>query len=1104
MEGAQVRVRLLGTFEVDVAGRVIDVGGPRQQAVLALLLVHHGSVVPVDRIVHDLWRGEPPPRATAALQAYVSNLRRLLEPERAPRSPARLLVSAAPGYAVRLPDDSVDAWRFEALLRAAGTTTDPGQSLSALQRALALWSGPALAAFAAEPWAEAEVARLTELRLLAHERLVEARLLAGAAAEAVLDAEALVRAAPLREEGWRLLAMAQYGCGRQGEALTTLRRARARLADELGIDPGAALIELEQDVLHQRLLLPRAHAVTGTVPSELQPDVAGPDVVAPFVGRTAELGALVGAADATRGGTPGVAVVVGEPGAGKSALLHRLRHELRERGWRVASGRCPESDGSPAAWAWVQVLRGLASDVDPGTFTAPLAALLSDDATAPRPEEALRARFRLHRAVTDWLATLGDRPLAIILDDVHRADTETRSLVRSLAERPFDGRALLVLAHRPEREPGLDELLADLAASRPARVALAGLDDSAAAELIAVTTGAEPDTETVSALTERTGGNPFYLVESARLLAGEGAVVAQSQVPAGVQDVLRRRFARLPDETVSVLRLAAVLGRDVDIELLIEAAEAGEDTVLDALESGVLAGLLTEPGHGQVRFSHVLVRDALYAGVPALRRARWHARVLAALERSGSADSAALAHHSVHCATPSTAGRAAEHCCRAAEHAEARYAYDAAAALYRQALECVGLAAGDSDGRRVQLLARLASALIRAGATEPALAVREDLIRLAQSCGEDVLVGAITSWNVPTPWTNRGYGTVDANLVEVIDRLLRTARLSDEQRCRLLCAFVRETSYSGDARTEPAAREAEALADRVGAPEVIALAMMAQAEVYLADVHPDERDRIRRRLRAVAEPNGMLAFTLLADILDAQSASVRLDLDELARRAESAHATARRYQLRQAQVVAGALHAMLAHLRGDLAGAEAGYERLHAEQRRAGAVDADGQWLLALLTVRLDQDRLGELIPVLQQAHDAGLAQVDDALALALATAGDISQARSLLADPAPIALDYLWLIFQAVRGLAAAATGATELCAEQYRVLLPYREQVAGAGTSGFVVSPVALVLGRLAVALGNAEQARQHFTEASAVATRCGSAVWQAQSAAELNRLG
>src|SRR5512138_3805746 len=127
-----VWIRVLGPMHAEVDGAAADLGGPRQRGVLALLLASRGDVVSVDRMISDLWRGEPPPRAIASLQAYVSNLRRILEPDRPPRTPARILVSAAPGYAVRLEPAAVDAWTFEAELARARALSDPGEALPVL------------------------------------------------------------------------------------------------------------------------------------------------------------------------------------------------------------------------------------------------------------------------------------------------------------------------------------------------------------------------------------------------------------------------------------------------------------------------------------------------------------------------------------------------------------------------------------------------------------------------------------------------------------------------------------------------------------------------------------------------------------------------------------------------------------------------------------------------------------------------------------------------------------------------------------------------------------------------------------------------------------
>lgn len=169
-------------------------------------------MVSIDRMIDQLWRGQPPPRAIASLQSYVSNLRRVLEPGRAHRAPATVLVSKPPGYALLLPADAVDAWRFESLLEAAlqAAARDPGRARALLDDALGLWRGAAYAEFADEQWAAAEIARLTELHRAAQEAWVKIMLQTGGAVQAVPAADALTRRQPLREESWRLLALALW------------------------------------------------------------------------------------------------------------------------------------------------------------------------------------------------------------------------------------------------------------------------------------------------------------------------------------------------------------------------------------------------------------------------------------------------------------------------------------------------------------------------------------------------------------------------------------------------------------------------------------------------------------------------------------------------------------------------------------------------------------------------------------------------------------------------------------------------------------------------------------------------------------------------------
>ncbi|MFD0359973.1 BTAD domain-containing putative transcriptional regulator [Nocardia sp. GCM10030253] len=245
-----MRFQVLGPVAVhDDLGEPVGLRGPRYREVLARLILAHRRVVPVGLLVEDLW-DEPPGDAVGAIRTFVAGLRRALEPDRPPRTPARLLVTQGLGYALRAEPDAVDAWRFDDAVRSA-SKLPAGQAFSLLTEALSWWHGPAYADFPEQGWAQAERSRLAEQRLLAVERRAEAQLALGGAAAAVPDLDAHVAEHPWREDAWGLLATALYGSGRQADALAVLARARRMLAEDLGIDPGPRLRRLEHDLLRQ-------------------------------------------------------------------------------------------------------------------------------------------------------------------------------------------------------------------------------------------------------------------------------------------------------------------------------------------------------------------------------------------------------------------------------------------------------------------------------------------------------------------------------------------------------------------------------------------------------------------------------------------------------------------------------------------------------------------------------------------------------------------------------------------------------------------------------------------------------------------------------------
>ena len=338
MDGTvQLRISLLGTCTASSGGVPLDLGGPRQRAVLVVLVLARGEVVSFERLAEAVWRDGPPADPAGALQAYVSHLRRRLQPGSAARTRSAVIVSQGRGYAVRLPPDAVDVWRFEGLLAEAAAATDAAAVVTLLTDALGLWRGPALADWADEPWAEAEIARLTGLREVARERLLAARLELGEAAMLVPDLEAMVAEEPLREERWRLLALALYRAHRQADALHALRRARTTLAEELGVDPGPALRELERQVLDQSpaLTVPaqRSRSAGPLVPATVPP------LPEDLLDRSREVAAVRLALDDLDAGEPRLLVIEGPAGVGKTRLLTEARRMAAERSVRVLTAR---------------------------------------------------------------------------------------------------------------------------------------------------------------------------------------------------------------------------------------------------------------------------------------------------------------------------------------------------------------------------------------------------------------------------------------------------------------------------------------------------------------------------------------------------------------------------------------------------------------------------------------------------------------------------------------------------------------------------------------------------------------------------------------------
>jgi len=323
MEGA-VEFRLLGPLEVRAGDVPLPLGGRKQRAVLARLLLDANRVVPLERLVDDLWGESPPETVVPTVQVYVSRLRKVL--------PSGVVVTRPPGYMLAAESAAIDLARFERLVGEA-RGADAARTSVLLREALELWRGPALAEFDEEPFARLERERLEQLRLEAVEARIDADLALGRHTELVGELEALAALQPHRERLHAQLVLALYRSGRQADALAAYRHVRAAL-DELGLEPSRTLRQLEQRVLRQDSALDvasdRRLLLGGQVPL---PAAFVPTSPFPFVGRERELTALRAALAVAESGEGGFVVVSGEAGAAEQIEDARLHHGTTTARW---------------------------------------------------------------------------------------------------------------------------------------------------------------------------------------------------------------------------------------------------------------------------------------------------------------------------------------------------------------------------------------------------------------------------------------------------------------------------------------------------------------------------------------------------------------------------------------------------------------------------------------------------------------------------------------------------------------------------------------------------------------------------------------------------
>jgi DNA-binding CsgD family transcriptional regulator/tetratricopeptide (TPR) repeat protein len=859
----------------------------------------------------------------------------------------------------------------------------------------------------------------------------------------------------------------------------------------------------------------------------------------PFVGRSSELETLRALMPTAEGEGRRVVLLSGEPGSGKSRLVREFAAEAAGAGALVLYGACDAVVRTPYG-PFVEALEHVTRVVDPaelraalGTSGGELTRLLPDlagrvgDLPAPVDADADTERHRLHTAVTDLLVGLSARPVLLVLEDGHWADTSTLLLLRHLARAAGNARVLLLATFRDteaDLPDTLSQTLADLRRSDDVvRLRLAGLSDDDVREFLRH--AAEGDAGTgppglAQAIGELTGGNAFLVCELWRALVETGIVeiadgtirptrpLAELGTPESVREVVSQRLSRLAPATTDLLELTATAGSEFGLEIVRHAAGLSEPDLLAALDEAVRSGMIEELPSRRLayRFTHEPVRRALYDRLSGVRRAEMHLRVGEALERSEGRSGRALAdlaHHFAAAAPLDGAQRGIDYNVSAARAAAAAVAFDEAATRLRTALE-LGI---DSPAKRAEVFLELGTASHRAGDAVHALAAFKETAGIARELGNGELLARAAIGYEEACWRP---GIADRGAVELLEEA--TTALADdnlELRAGLLSGLARGLVFQGEHERGAIVRtNAVALARRLDDPVPLAtvlvrsywsrgtssldeiLAMLTEA-VDLGEELGDTE------ILAEAMAWRVPTFVALGD-LDA----ARLEVSAVLRTAEQ---TAQPFMLHVAEHYGSSI----ALCDGHLDEAEARARHSHEWSRLLSGSDAAGVYGIQMFNIRREQGRLAELAPIIRiLAGDADRSGPwRPGLVSVLVELGMDAEARRELARVVDDGLDpfreSLWLAALVYLTDACSALGDEAAAAIVYPELEPL------AGTNVMIGHLVAChgaadrYLGMLAATLGESERAEEHFERAMELNRRMGAVTWLAHTAYEYARM-
>jgi predicted ATPase len=837
-------------------------------------------------------------------------------------------------------------------------------------------------------------------------------------------------------------------------------------------------------------------------------------------------------------------LLAGEAGIGKTRTAQELATYARQRGTHVLIGRCYEGEGAPPFWPWVQIVRAYIADCDPealkarmGVGAADIAQVMAEvrerlpDLPTPPTLEPQQARFRFFDSFTTFLKNAAKaQPLVLVLDDLPWADTPSLLLLQFLARELADTSLLIVGTYRDAEwgpQHPLTQTLGELARAPGSQsLVLQGLSEHEVGRFIELATEQTPAETLVTAVYQKTEGNPFFVTEVVRLLTTEGRQSALSNpqsaigLPLRVREAIGHHLETLSQNCHGLLSIAAVIGREFALKVLEVAAGlrpvTTADKVLEVLDEAGAARLIAAVPNsaGLYTFSHVLIRETLYEALSTAQRIRLHRQVGEALEEIHQADLepyvAELALHFLQAAPGGTEEKAIAYAQRAGERAMKLLAYEEAVSHYERALQVLERQKPNEE-HRCELLLVLGDALWRAGESSRARDTFVQAAQVARALGAANLLAraALGLGNVRAET-----GVVDDVLAGLLDAAL--AALSEDDsvlRVRVLARLAMALYFSRSAgeRRNTLSTEALAMAQRVGDRGALAFALLARHFVLWGPGSVEERLALATEVVRLAQEVGDLrvalegqAWRILALLELGDIGAVDQEIDSYARQSAKIRLPRNRWYL-----------ALVRSARAFLAGQFAEGERLATE---AAAVQGEkGEQANAfmffgaqLFTLRREQGRLGELESALTgfATQFATLPIWRCSVAVFHCELGNHEAARREFDSLA--AQDFAALLPDANRPpalalLAEACTmlGDAQRAALLYQFLLPYAERNIVVATSAICYGPAARYLGLLATTLARWEDAAQHFADALTMSEKMGARPWTAHTQHDYARM-